>query len=97
MAGTVTCQQGMLNPPWHLIPHLIYPEDCSVCQMPYFKIYISYRTCEIEDCLLFILNHGHNLNYLLKLTCVLKKLQIAHEIKFKMTAYSTYTPREDPG
>ena len=54
----------------------IYPEDCSVCQMPYFKIYISCMTCEMEDCLLFMLIHGLKLNYmyLFELTCVLKKL-----------------------
>ena len=58
--------------------------------MPYFKIHISYRTCEIEDCLLFANSWTQIDFYLFELTCVLKKLQIAHEIKFKMTAYSTY-------
>jgi hypothetical protein len=53
LMASVTGRQGMLTPPRHLIPPLVYPE-VDLC-LPYSQNLIYYRTYEIDDCSLFML------------------------------------------
>jgi hypothetical protein len=46
-------QQGMLTPPWHLIPPLIYSEERT-----HSLIFISYKTYEIDYWSLFLSFHS---------------------------------------
>jgi hypothetical protein len=54
LTADVNSRQGMLTPPRHLIPPLVYLE-VRVC--PHSQIYISYRTYEVDDCSLFTSFH----------------------------------------
>jgi hypothetical protein len=52
LTAGVAGRQGMLTPLRHLIPPPVYLE-VRVCHI--LKFCISYRTCEIDDCSLFML------------------------------------------
>jgi hypothetical protein len=59
LTAGVTGQQGMLTPPWHLIPPLIYSE---VRLRPFSELLncISYKTYAIDYWSLFLSFHGIN-------------------------------------
>jgi hypothetical protein len=58
LTAGVTARQGMLTPPWYLIPLLIYSE---VSARPFSDLYFLYRICEIDSLLLV-----HYLHHILK-------------------------------
>jgi hypothetical protein len=60
LTASVAGRQGMLTPPWHLIPPLVY-SDVRVC--PILKFVFFYRTYEIDDCSLHVTSNMLNATF----------------------------------